>query len=66
MNNRTMLLPLKNNAAIGYQCPVKKEILKGVGLLLNVAFKLCQTMLSNGVHYYCTFHKGHFKWIGAS
>ena len=58
MNNRTMLPALKNNAVAGYQGPVKKDILKGAGLLLNVAFKLCQTILNSGVHYYCTFHKG--------
>ena len=28
-----MLSTLKNNAAAGYQGPVKKELLKGVGLL---------------------------------
>ena len=32
-NNRTMLPALKNNAAVGYQGPVKIELLKGVGLL---------------------------------
>ena len=32
-NNRTMLPTLKNNAAAGYQGPVKIELLKGVGLL---------------------------------
>ena len=33
MNNRTMLPTLKNNAAAGYQGPVKIELLKGAGLL---------------------------------
>ena len=33
MNNRTMLSTLKNNAAAGYQGPVKIELLKGEGLL---------------------------------
>ena len=32
-NNRTMLPALKNNAAAGYQGPVKRELLKGAGLL---------------------------------
>ena len=33
-NNRTMLLAaLKSNAAAGYQGPVKKELLKGAGLV---------------------------------
>ena len=32
-NNRTMLPTLKNNAAAGYQGPVKTELLKGAGLL---------------------------------
>ena len=32
-NNRTMLPTLKNNAAAGYQGPVKIELLKGAGLL---------------------------------
>ena len=31
--NRTMLPGLKNNAAAGYQGPVKIELLKGAGLL---------------------------------
>ena len=31
-NNRTMLPTLKNNAAAGYQGPVKIELLKGAGL----------------------------------
>ena len=33
MNNRTMLSTLKNDAAAGYQGPVKIELLKGEGLL---------------------------------
>ena len=32
-NNRTMLPTLKNNAAAGYQGPVKIELLKGAGQL---------------------------------
>ena len=32
-NNRTMLPALKNNAAAGYQGPVKIELLKSAGLL---------------------------------
>ena len=32
-NNRTMIPTLKNNAAAGYQGPVKIELLKGAGLL---------------------------------
>ena len=32
-NNRTTLPTLKNNAAAGYQGPVKIELLKGAGLL---------------------------------
>ena len=32
-NKRTMLPTLKNNAAVGYQGPVKIELLKGAGLL---------------------------------
>ena len=32
-NNRTMFPALKNNAAAGYQGPVKIELLKGAGLL---------------------------------
>ena len=32
-NNRTMFLTLKNNAAAGYQGPVKIELLKGADLL---------------------------------
>ena len=32
-NNRTMFPALKNNAAIGYQGPVKIELLKDAGLL---------------------------------
>ena len=32
-NNRTMLSTLKNNAAAGYQGPVKIKLLKGSGLL---------------------------------
>ena len=32
-NNRTMLPTIKNNAAAGYQGPVKVELLKGVGVL---------------------------------
>ena len=32
-NNRTKLPTLKHNAAAGYQCPVKIELLKGAGLL---------------------------------
>ena len=32
-NNRTMFPALKNNAAAGYQGPVKKELLKGAGLV---------------------------------
>ena len=31
--NRTMLPTLKNNAAAGYQGPLKIELLKGAGLL---------------------------------
>ena len=31
-NNRTMLPTLKNNAAAGYQGPVKRELLKDAGL----------------------------------
>ena len=34
MNNTTMLQPLKNNAAAGYQRPVKIELLKGAALLV--------------------------------
>ena len=33
--NRTMLPALKNNAAAGYQGPVKIKLLKGAGLLQN-------------------------------
>ena len=33
--NRTMLSTLKNNAAAGYQGPVKIEVLKGAGLPTN-------------------------------
>ena len=36
MNNRTMLPALKNNAAAGYQGPVKIELLNGVGLLKSL------------------------------
>ena len=32
-NNRTVFPSLKNNAAAGYQGPVKIELLKGAGLL---------------------------------
>ena len=32
-NNRTMFPALKHNAATGYQGPVKRELLKGAGLL---------------------------------
>ena len=32
-NNKTIIPTLKNNAAAGYQGPVKIEILKGAGLL---------------------------------
>ena len=32
-NNRTMLPTLKNNAAAGYQGPVKTELLKDAGRL---------------------------------
>ena len=32
-NNRTMLTALKNNAAAGYQGPVKIQLLKGVRLV---------------------------------
>ena len=39
-NNRTMLPALKNNAAAGYQGPVKIELLKGAGLLLERRFQL--------------------------
>ena len=39
-NNRTMLPTLKNNAAAGYQGPVKIELLKGTGLLETEACKL--------------------------
>ena len=41
-NNRIMLPALKNNAAIGYQGPVKIELLKGAGLLV---FKLTNKAL---------------------
>ena len=34
MNNRTILPTLRNNAAAGYQGPVKIELLKGAGLLI--------------------------------
>ena len=34
-NNRTMLPTLKNSAAAGYKGPVKKELLKGAGLLFS-------------------------------
>ena len=34
-NNRTMFPALKNNAAAGYQGPVKTELLKGAGLLTS-------------------------------
>ena len=34
-NNRTMIPTLENNAASGYQGPVKIELLKGAGLLSN-------------------------------
>ena len=34
-NNRTMLPTLKNNAAAGYQGPVKIELLKDADLLTN-------------------------------
>ena len=34
-NNRTMLPILKNNAAAGYQGPVKIELLEGAGLLCD-------------------------------
>ena len=33
MNSRTMVPTLKNNAAVGYQGPVKIELLKSTGLL---------------------------------
>ena len=39
MNNRTILLVLKNNAAAGYQDPVKIELLKGAGLLSFLVLK---------------------------
>ena len=45
-NNRTMLSTLKNNAAAGYQGPVKIELLKGAGLLqplIVVDTKLCNS-----------------------
>ena len=32
-NNRTMIPTLQNNAAVGYQGPVKIELLKDAGLL---------------------------------
>ena len=36
-NNRTMIPTLKNNAAAGYKAgPVKIELLKGAGLLIEV------------------------------
>ena len=34
-NNRKMIPAQKNNAAAGYQGPVKIELLKGAGLLFN-------------------------------
>ena len=34
-NKRTMIPTQKNNAAAGYQGPVKIELLKGEGLLFN-------------------------------
>ena len=37
-NNRTMLPAIKNNAAAGYQGPVKIELLKGAGLLDECEF----------------------------
>ena len=36
MNKRTMFPAIKNNAAAGYQGPVKIELLKGAGLLLSI------------------------------
>ena len=33
-NNRTMFPALKNNAAAGYQGPVKVKVLKDAGLLI--------------------------------
>ena len=35
-NNRTVLPALKNNAATGYQGPVKIELLKSAGLLILI------------------------------
>ena len=34
-NNRMTFLALKNNAAAGYERPVKIELLKGAGLLVG-------------------------------
>ena len=38
-NNRKMLPTLKDNAAAGYQGPVKMELLKGAGLLTVKALR---------------------------
>ena len=38
-NNGTMFPALKNNAATGYQGPVKIELLKGAGLLVQTPLK---------------------------
>ena len=38
-NNRAMLPTLKNNAAAGYQGPVKIKLLKGAGLLVKIVSK---------------------------
>ena len=46
-NNRTMLPILKNNAAAGYQGPVKIQLLKGSGPLENLA---CMGTLKNFTH----------------
>ena len=49
-NNKTTLPALKNNAAAGYQGPVKRELLKGAGLLCRLTKS--QTYRINGPKIY--------------
>ena len=39
-NNRTMLPPLKDNAAAGYNGQVKRELLKGADLMVSFHFQV--------------------------
>ena len=45
-NNITMFLILKNNAAAGYQGPVKIELLKGVGLRKLIIFAVSEPSIT--------------------